>query len=91
MQKEVKSTEERTQSKHFNTRVHLKYNKILICDDQTNNDRFKKQFLFLFSFLFKIPAILSQQENIKQKRLSTVLLSTFSFFSFFFSYLSKSV
>ena len=36
--KEVKSTEERTQSKHFNTRVHLKYNKILICDDQTNHD-----------------------------------------------------
>ena len=28
----------RIQSKHFNTRVHLKYNKILICDDQTNND-----------------------------------------------------
>ena len=36
--KEVKSTEERTQPKHFNTRVHLKYNKILICDNQTNND-----------------------------------------------------
>ncbi len=31
--KEVKSTEERTQPKDFNTRVHLKYNKILICDD----------------------------------------------------------
>ena len=38
MAKEVKSTEERTQSKHFDTRVHLKYNKILICDDQTNNN-----------------------------------------------------
>ena len=37
MQK-VRSTEERPQSKHFNTRVHLKYNNILICDDQTNND-----------------------------------------------------
>ena len=36
--KEVKSTEERTQSKHFNSKVHLKYNKILICDDQTNNN-----------------------------------------------------
>ena len=36
--KEVKSTEEKTQPKDFNTRVHLKYNKILICDDQTNND-----------------------------------------------------
>ena len=36
--KEVKSTEEITQPKDFNTRVHLKYNKILICDDQTNND-----------------------------------------------------
>ena len=36
--KEVKSTEERIQSKHLNTRVHLKYNKILICDDQTNNN-----------------------------------------------------
>ena len=31
--KEVKSTEDRTQSIHFNTRVHLKNNKILICDD----------------------------------------------------------
>ena len=29
----VKSTEERTQTKDFNTRVHLKYNKILIGDD----------------------------------------------------------
>ena len=36
--KEVKSTEEITQLKDFNTRVHLKYNKILIGDDQTNND-----------------------------------------------------
>ena len=27
-----------TQPKDFNTRVHLKYNKILIGDDQTNND-----------------------------------------------------
>ena len=34
---EVKSTEEITQPKDFNTRVHLKYNKILIGDDQTNN------------------------------------------------------
>ncbi len=29
--------EEITQPKDFNTRVHLEYNKILICDDQTNN------------------------------------------------------
>ena len=36
--KEVNSTDERTQSKHFNTRVPLKYNKILKCDYQTNND-----------------------------------------------------
>ena len=36
--KEVKSTEGITQPKYFNARVHLKYNKILICDDQTNND-----------------------------------------------------
>ena len=36
--KEVKSTEEITHPKDFNTRVHLKYNKILIGDDQTNND-----------------------------------------------------
>ena len=36
--KEVKSTEEITQPKDFNTRVHLKYNKILIYDDQANND-----------------------------------------------------
>ena len=39
--------------------------------------KFRKHFLFLFSFLFKIPAILSQQENIKQKCLS------FFFFLFF--------
>ena len=25
-------------TKRFQHRVHLKYNKILICDDQTNND-----------------------------------------------------
>ena len=31
--KEDKSIEERTQPKDFNTRVHLKYNKILIGDD----------------------------------------------------------
>ena len=34
--KEVKLRDEITQPKDFNTRVHLKYNKILICDDQTN-------------------------------------------------------
>ena len=45
--------------------------------------RFKKQ--FLFSFSFKTPAILSQQENIKQKCLSAVLFSSFSFFSLSFS------
>ena len=28
-----------TQPKDFNTRVHLKYIKILIGDDQTNNDK----------------------------------------------------
>ena len=37
--KEVKSTEEITQPKDFNTKVHSKYNKILICNDQTNNDK----------------------------------------------------
>ena len=31
--KEEKSNEERTQPKDFNTRLHLKYNKILIGDD----------------------------------------------------------
>ena len=31
--KEDKSIEERTQPKYFNTRVHLKYNKILIGED----------------------------------------------------------
>ena len=31
--KEDKLIEERTQPKDFYTRVHLKYNKILICDD----------------------------------------------------------
>ena len=30
------SIEEITQTKDFNTRVHLRYNKILIGDDQTN-------------------------------------------------------
>ena len=54
--------------------------------------RFKKQFLLLFSFLFKIPAILSQQENIKPKMSLNSPDSFFLFFlSFFFSYLSKSV
>ena len=31
--------EEITQPKDFNTRVHLKYNKILIGNDRTNNDK----------------------------------------------------
>ena len=31
--------EEITQPKDFNTRVHLKYNKVLIGDDLTNNDK----------------------------------------------------
>ena len=31
--------EETTQPKDFNTRVHLKYNKVLIGDDKTNNDK----------------------------------------------------
>ena len=35
--KEDELIEEITQPKDFNTRVHLKYNKILIGDDQTNN------------------------------------------------------
>ena len=36
---EDKLIEEITQPKDFNTRVHLKYNQILIGDDQTNNDK----------------------------------------------------
>ena len=36
--KEGDSIEETTQPIDFNTRVHLKYNKILIGDHQTNND-----------------------------------------------------
>ena len=36
--KEVKSTEKITQPKDFNMSVHSKYNKILIGNDQTNND-----------------------------------------------------
>ena len=44
--------EEITQSKDFNTRVHLKYDNILIGDDQTNNDKIQETvpFSFLFSF-----------------------------------------
>ena len=37
--KEDELIEEITQPKDFNTRVHLKYNKILMGDDQTNNDK----------------------------------------------------
>ena len=37
--KENDSIEETTQPTDFNTRTHLKYNKILIGDDQTNNDK----------------------------------------------------
>ena len=50
--KEVKSTEEITQPKDFNTRVHLKYNEVLICDDQTNNDVIEETVLFSFLFTF---------------------------------------
>ena len=44
MLKKIRATEDElieeiTQPKDFNTRVHLKYNKILIGDDQTNNDK----------------------------------------------------
>ena len=35
---EIKSSGEITQPRDLNTRVHLKYDKILICEDQTNND-----------------------------------------------------
>ena len=49
--KEVKSTEEITRPKDFNTRVHLKNNEILIGDDQTNDD-ISETVLFPFSFLF---------------------------------------
>ena len=52
--------EEITQPKDFNRRAHLKYNKSLIGDDQTNNDKISETVPFLFYFLFKIPAILSQ-------------------------------
>ena len=37
--KEGNSIEETTQPIDFNTRVHLKYNKVLIGDDQTTNDK----------------------------------------------------
>ena len=37
-----------------NTRVHLKYNEILIGDDQRNNDEISETILFPFSFLFTI-------------------------------------
>ena len=37
--KEDKSIEEITQPKDFNTRVNLEYNKILISNNQTNNDK----------------------------------------------------
>ena len=52
--KEVKSTEKITRPKDFNIRVHLKYNEILINDDQTNNDEISETVLFPFSFLFTI-------------------------------------
>ena len=51
--------------------------------------RFKKQFLFLFSFLFKTPAILSQQA-VSNINVSQQSFSSFSFFlSFFFLLLEK--
>ena len=37
--KEEDSIEETTQPIDFNTRVHLKYNKVLIGDNQTTNDK----------------------------------------------------
>ena len=50
--KEDESIEEITQPKDFNIRVHLKYNKFLIGDNQTNNDEISETvpFSFLFSF-----------------------------------------
>ena len=52
--KEDESTEEMTRPKDFNTRVHLKYNKLLIGDDQTNNKEISETVLFPLSFLFTI-------------------------------------
>ena len=82
--KEGDSIEETIQPKHFNTRVHLKYYKILIGDDQIMII-FEKQFLLLFSFLFKIPAILSQQE-VSNINVSQQSFSSFSFFFFFLTW-----
>ena len=42
--KEDELLEETTPPKDFNTRVHLKYNKDLIGDDQTNNDTIKETY-----------------------------------------------
>ena len=52
--KEVKSTEGITWPKDFNTRAHLKCNKILVDDDQTNNDEISETVFFPFYFLFTI-------------------------------------
>ena len=52
--KEDESIEEITQPKDFNSRAHLKYNKLLIGDDQTDNDEISETVLFPFSFLFTI-------------------------------------
>ena len=68
----------KTKSKHFNTRVHLKYNKNFNMR-RLNQTMMKLKKQFFYSF-FQTPEIFSQQENIKQKCLSTVLflLSVFS-------------
>ena len=80
--KEDELIEEIAQPKNFNTRVHIKYNKVLIGNNQT-----KRNSSFYFSlFLFKILAILSQQAvsniNVSQQSFS-------SLFFFFFFYLRK--
>ena len=48
--KEDELIEEITQPKDFNTRVHLKYNKLLIGNNQTNNEEISETVLFPFFF-----------------------------------------
>ena len=62
---------------------------VLIGDTNQKMIRFKKQFIFLLSFLFKIPAILSQPE-VSNVNVSQQSFSSFYFFlSFFFRLLQK--
>ena len=87
MQKKSIQQRKRTQSKHFNTRVHLKYNNNFnMRRSKQIMRKFKKQFFFLFS---NTGNILSTGKH-QTKMSFNSAFSSFSFFSLSFTWRKES-